>query len=210
MGIVEVTNSQYELFSPGHKQMRGRNGFSAEDDEAVIFVNWFEAQAFCRWLSDKEGLHYRLPTEAEWEYAARGGLSRMRFPWGDTISHDRANYYSDGRYFYDISPTRGLHPDWNDGQFPYTAPVGAFAANNYGLYDIAGNVWEWCNDIYDPDYYDNSPSQNPTGPLDGNKYVLRGGAWAYDASFARLAYRGNYWPDYRYNYFGFRIALKPN
>ncbi|MHC4743721.1 MAG: formylglycine-generating enzyme family protein [Planctomycetota bacterium] len=198
---------------------------SARDmsNDPMVQVSWYGAVAYCNWRSREEGRElcynlsnwtcyfwkngYRLPTEAEWEYAARGGLSRMRFPWGDTISHSRANYYSDSGYFYDISPTRGFHADWEDGETPYTAPVGSFPANGHGLYDMAGNVWEWCNDFYDPSYYNKSPSDNPKGPLTSGKHVLRGGAWSYDADFCRLAYRGNYWPEYRYNYFGFRIVL---
>lgn len=92
---------------------------------------------------DLDGNGYRLPTTTEWEYAARGGLSGRRFPWGDTISHAKANYYSSGSGFFDISSTSGCHPRYNDGTTPYTAPVASFAANRYGLYNMAGNVREW-------------------------------------------------------------------
>jgi sulfatase modifying factor 1 len=135
---------------------------------------------------------YRLPTEAEWEKAARGGASGHRFPWSDvdTITHSRANYYSDSQYSCDISPTRGYHPTFDDGLEPYTSPVGYFAANGYGLYDTAGNVWQWCWDWYDSGYYSSSPGTDPRGPASGSHRVLLGGAWpAYAAGSERCSNR---------------------
>ena len=115
---------------------------------------------------------YRLPTEAEWEKAARGGASGHRFPWSDadTITHSRANYYvrtqnGTNYYAYDISPTPGDHPIFNDGTLPYTSPVGSFAANGYGLYDMAGNVWEWCWDWYG--LYSSGSQTDSHGPASG-------------------------------------------
>ena len=195
-------------------------------DDPMVEVSWYGSVAYCNWRSSEEGYEscynlstwdcnfskhgYRLPTEAEWEYAARGGLSGKRFPWGNTISHSQANYYADPcNYSYDVSPTEGYHPDWNDVE-PYTSVVGSFSANGYGLYDMAGNVYEWCNDWYRSDYYDTSPYDNPEGPASGPGRVLRGGGcWRHFASFCRLAYRNSsyYGQPARYYHFGFRIVL---
>jgi formylglycine-generating enzyme required for sulfatase activity len=125
---------------------------------------------------------YRSPTEAEWEKAARGGVSGRRFPWSDSdnITHSRANYYvyqSGGvnYYAYDTSPTADYHPTFDDGVYPYTSPVGYFAPNGYGLYDMAGNLWEWCWDRYGP--YSSAPQTDPIGPTAGSYRVNRGGSW---------------------------------
>ena len=195
--------------------------------DPMVTVSWYGAAAYCNWRSQQEGREecynlstwicdftkkgYHLPTEAQWEYAARGGLSSKRFPWADpNIAHGLANYESSTDYSYDISPTRGYHPAWNDGIYPYTSPVGSFLANGYGVHDMAGNVWEWCNDWYSTTYYDASPSANPTGPASGSYRVLRGGSWFYGANYCCVAARDFYFPDYRFFYNGFRAVLNLN
>ena len=192
-------------------------------DDPMVMVTWYGAVAYCNWRSQQEGRRpcynlstwvcglskngYHLPTEAQWEYAARGGLSRKRFPWGNTISHSQANYYSSGLCSYDISPTEGFHPTWNDGIRPYTSPVGSFAPNGYGLYDMTGNVWEWCNDWYLRSYYSSSPQTDPTGSTSGTDRVLRGAAWRYGAQQCRMTFRGCDPPDSRCYEFGFRVSM---
>ena len=195
---------------------------SGKGNHPMVAVSWYGSVAYANWRSGMQGKPlcydlstwncnvgsgYRLPTEAEWEKAARGGTSGHRFPWSDSdyIQHARGNYCSSTIWPYDNSSTRGYHPTFNTGVFPYTSPGGYFAANGYGLYDMTGNVWEWCNDWYG--VYSAGSQNNPHGPGSGSYRVLRGGCWSNFAYYCRVAYRYVNYPLYRYFNIGFRLAL---
>ena len=175
---------------------------TAYTNSSVAFVGG------CNWSA--EG--YRLPTESEWEKAARGGTADRRFAWNDanTIQHARANYcsvVSGGVPSYDTSPTSVYHPSYNTGGTPYTSPVGVFAPNGYGLYDMAGNVSEWCWDSLW--IYTSSPSTDPRGgTIITQNHEVRGGNWSSYAQYVRVAYRNNFTPSESKNYLGFRTVRK--
>ena len=212
MDIYEVTNAQFKAFVDANPQWQKDNiddqfhwgGYLRDWDgndypvgkanHPVVYVSWYAAVAYANWAGK------RLPTEAEWEYAARGGLAGQTYPWGDTITDADANY---------------------NGNVGGTTPVGEYAANGYGLFDMAGNVWEWCLDKYDPDFY--SVSGKGRNPLSGavtiqeildnfasvrtsSSRVLRGGSWGSDAQTLRVAVRSSNAPTNANPNLGFRCA----
>ena len=190
MDRYEVTNALYKKFmdatghkAPEHWDSGGAYNFPFDGpDQPVAYVSWYDAKAYAEWAGK------RLPTEAQWEKAARGGLAGKRFPWGDSDPDGSQCNFADNRYWG--------HSDKSvkDG-YRYTAPVGSFSPNGYGLYDMAGNVWEWCADWYDEKYYANSPGSKPTGPGSGTSRVLRGGSWWNAPDDLRAAARGWYYYD---------------
>ncbi len=219
--------------SNGYTDLQVGNGTYASKgaNHPVHSINWYAMVKWCNARSQKEDLTpcytvsgatyktgssdavvcnwsangYRLPTEAEWEKAARGGVSGKRYPWGtDTISHAQANYYASRTSFGNQS-SGGYHPTYAVGGTPYSSPVGNFAANGYGLYDMAGNMWEWCWDWYGSSYYTDGAT-NPRGPASGSSRVGRGGGWYDDAGYCRAADRGGNYPGGTNLIIGFRTA----
>lgn len=175
----------------------------------VIHVSWNDANTYCQWLSNKTGRKYRLPTEAEWEFAARNRGQKIRFSWGnDYPNGKKAGNVADETLLKQAKDYQGWK-NFIDG-FPFTSPIGSFDPNSLGLYDMTGNVWEWCNDWFDPRYYSINPHENPSGPSAGTVKSFRGGCWFSDENYSRIAFHnfGNP-PDQSYGDFGFRIAMTP-
>ena len=218
MDATEVTKAQWDVVynwavTNGYSFTYAGSGKAF--NHPVHSVNWYDCVKWCNARSEKEGRTpcykykgmvykasqltpdcnysangYRLPSNVEWEYAARGGLSGKRFPWGDTITHSHANYYSSISDSYDVSSTRGMHPDYDDDGYTCTSPVGDFPANGYGLYDMAGNMWEWCD------------------TASGSSRCLRGGNWGCFANYARCGHKYWYNPAYALDYGGFRTVCR--
>ncbi len=190
LGKYEVTQGEWQ-------KVMGSNPSRFKNDVRypVEQVSWHDAKTFADKLSTSSG-KYRLPTEAEWEYAARAGTTTP-FSFGRTISPNQANY--DGNYIYN-GGSKGSYRK-------KTTKVGSFPANHWGLHDMHGNVWEWCSDWYDADYYSSSPRNNPQGASSGSHRVVRGGSWYNNPAFVRSALRSWNGPGDRINYLGFRLAF---
>ena len=182
-------------------------GFEQTDEHPVVNVSWNDAMAFCNWLSKKEGKSYRLPTEAEWEYACRAGTTARHYSGDDPESLAKVGNVAD-------ATLKAKIPDWkctikaSDG-YVFTAPVGKFKSNAFGLYDMHGNAWQWCVDWYGVEYFAKSTADDPTGPDSGDVRVLRGGSWSRGPNSGRSAYRDWRAPGDRYYDAGFRVARTP-
>lgn len=202
LGVYEVTQSEYEQLigsNPSYYSSEGGGSEQVRGKDTSRFpvesVSWEDAIEFCKKLSAKEGHTYRLPTEAEWEYACRAGTTTP-FHFGSRLNGDKAN-------------VKGTSPYGTEENGPYLkrpTTVVSYSPNAFGLYDMHGNVWEWCQDWYETYYYRKSPSTDPTGPSSGSSRVLRGGSWLDGAHFVRSAGRIRNSPDYRYHHVGFRLV----
>jgi formylglycine-generating enzyme required for sulfatase activity len=235
MGIHAVTRAQFRAFMDasngfrteaekdgqgGHgydartKRLEGPNplytwrhtGWLQSDDHPVLNVTWNDAMAFCKWLSDREGRIYDLPTEAEWEYACRAGTTTRFFSGNADASLEKAANIADVALQAVLDPVKhkGLKfQTWNDG-FAFTAPVGSKQGNAWGLFDMHGNVWQWCRD--GRRQYDANPKKDPDYPIKGDNHSLRGGSWNDSPSRCRSAFRFGHAASYRGGSVGFRIV----
>jgi formylglycine-generating enzyme required for sulfatase activity len=184
---TETTVRQWRAFCSATKRtMPEAPWFGLKDDHPVVNISWDDAIAYCTWLSTTNKRHYRLPTEAEWEFAARGGGKSKGYPYSGAKVPDSIAWFS--------SHSNG------------TMPVALKLPNELGLYDMTGNVWEWCNDWYEAGYYALKVKDNPQGPQSGKFYTLRGGAWDIGARNSRNTYRNPLSPTSRNHNKGFRVA----
>ena len=187
LAVYPVTCGEYAAFlaATGHEQPRDWAQLGTSADLPVVGVSWFDCQDYCRWCA-AAGNSVRLPTEAEWERAARGGIEGRRYPWGDAI------------------------PEWipekGRGPIPGPWPVTLGEPNGFGLYGIAANVHEWCADWYSSDFYASSSDRNPAGPDHGVRRASRGGSWRHAVTISRSAARSRIDPEFRYTDYGFRLA----
>ena len=191
IGRFPVANKEYKAFLEVTQRSAPpfwREPVFSDLDQPVVGVTWDDAMAYCRGLSAQTGEEFRLPTEAEWERAARGGREGALYPWGDGSPLEKgfvgSNSTADG-------PAR----------------VGVNEPNDFGLYDMSEGVHEWCSDYYDYHYYRCSPEQNPQGPSSGQRRASRGGSWRHRIKFSRCAARSSLPPSYQYSDYGFRVAM---
>ncbi|EIP96782.1 hypothetical protein OpiT1DRAFT_01206 [Opitutaceae bacterium TAV1] len=204
MSATEVTNAQYEQFSPGHRKQYSEKWVSTEDDAAVVNVSWEDAMRFCRWLSEREGKPYRLPTEAEWEYACRAGTT-TRYNTGDTLPDGYQQLTRQGFHFiYYFLPDSKEMPPWYRLVKEASLRVKRHQPNAWGLYDMHGNAGEWCLDWYAP--YDSAGTRDPRGPREGESRIIRGGSHSQPARLLRSANRASMFPWARRPITGFRVV----
>jgi len=188
LSTTEVTIGQYKEYCRQTGKAMPEQDPETNDSYPVAFVTWYEAFEFCKWTGGC------LPTEAQWEYAARGGGMDFKYPTGSAIDHSQANYTGTGQA----------------DKWKRVAPVAKFPPNNLGIHDLAGNLYEWCQDYYRSDYYQNSGMINPAGPATSLFKVIRGGSWYHDKNEMRTTYRFRYMPVARLSFVGFRVAWDPS
>jgi len=231
LGVHEVTRGQFRKFveaeryqTEGERDGQGGHGYDATtdsgqrspeytwrnpgfaqtDDHPVVNVSWNDAAAFAEWLSRKEGTRYRLPTEAEWEYACRAGTTTRWYHGNDEARLAQVGNLADASAKVKFPNRKGTIRA-TDGHV-FTAPVGQFQANRFGLYDMHGNVWEWCQDRWGHRYYAASPTDDPPGASGGSRRVCRGGGWNCVTRCSRAAIRSGCEPSFRDYSLGFRLA----
>ncbi len=192
LAVHQVRNREYAQFldATGHPAPRHWNdGDFSSSDQPVVAVTWFEASEYCQWLSAMTGANLRLPTEAEWERAARGGHDGLQYPWGDESAEARPDYQR----------------RWG-GEVRGPLAVGLGEPNAYGVFDLCENVHEWCSDWFDAGYYAVSPARNPQGPEQGDRRASRGGSWRHHVKASRCAARSSIPPHLEYADYGFRVV----
>jgi formylglycine-generating enzyme required for sulfatase activity len=185
---TSVTRREYEIFlneTSREEPRRWRESAFSNPDQPVVGVNWFDAVAYCEWLTAMRGETWRLPTEAEWEKACRGGKSEWEFAWGN-------------------EPPESI--EYFQGEWIAPRPVGIWQSNGFGLFNMGDNVHEWCLDWFAADYYALSPEENPAGPPEGTRRVSRGGSWRHQIKGSRAAHRSSLPPEFRYADYGFRVV----
>jgi formylglycine-generating enzyme len=190
MAAYQVSNAEYACFlgqtrRPPPPVTWGHAHFH-HPQQPVVSVSWFDARAYCHWLSCLTACHYTLPTEAQWERAARGHADAELYPWGNTAPELLPHYAR----------------RWQNGP----EAVGLYAPNAFGLYNLGDNVHEWCCDWYDPGYYARSPERNPSGPANGARKASRGGSWRHHIKVTRTAARSSIPPEFKYADYGFRLV----
>jgi formylglycine-generating enzyme len=189
LAACQVTNTEYAKFLRATGKLPPpfwEDPNFNDPQQPVVGVSWVEARDYCDWLAALTERPYRLPSEAEWERAARGGVDGTLFPWGDTPPESLRNYAA----------------RWKTGP----EPVGLSESNAFGLFDICANVHEWCSDWYDANYYAVSPERNPRGPETGQRRASRGGSWRHHIKVTRCAGRSSIPPQFQYADYGFRVA----
>ncbi len=192
LAATQVTNREFARYleaTAAPAPLHWKDPQFMHPEQPVVAVSWFEAGGYCEWLTRRTGRHYRLPSEAEWERAARGGREGALYPWGDEPPQDRPGYAE----------------RWLRGP----EPVGRQAPNDFGLYGICDNVHEWCSDWFDAGYYAAAPERDPRGPQTGSRRSSRGGSWRHHVKVSRCAARSSIPPHFQYADYGFRVAREP-